>query len=133
MIFLDTSILVRYLASDDPRKAIRCERLFRDSQEGRTTLFLTHLAIAETIWVLSKRYRMTKTALAQSFRRLLSTPNILTDDAPTLLEALTFYEENTVSFIDAYHIVFLPHRGITEIYSYDTDFDQVSGITRREP
>lgn len=133
MIFLDANVLIRYLTGDDRRKANRCERLLRQAETGRITLFLTHLGIAEVVWVLSKKYRMPKPILAESIRRLLNTPHILCDEAPLILAALELFESRDVSFIDAYHAALLPARGITGIYSYDTDFDRLPGITRREP
>ncbi len=133
MIFLDTSLLVRYFTGDDPHKSRQCEQLFRKTEEGRVTLFLTHLTIAEAIWVLSKKYQMTKPVLVESLRRLLNTPHILCDEAPLLLATLDLFGSKSISFVDAYHATFLPERGITTFYSYDTDFDQIHGITRKEP
>lgn len=133
MIFLDTSVLIRYFTGDDPHKARQCEDLFHQARSGRTTLFLTHLAIAETIWVLSRQYRIPKLPLVEGLRRLLNTRNVVCDDAPLILAALALFESKPISFIDAYHATFLPDRGITEFCSYDADFDQLSGIKRREP
>ena len=133
MIFLDTSILIRYFTADDVRKANQCENLFREARAGRTPLFLTHLAIAETIWVLSKKYQIPKLAIIEGMRKLLNTPHVYCDDTPRVLAALGLFESKSISFIDAYHATFLPAKGITEIYSYDTDFDQIGGLTRREP
>jgi predicted nucleic-acid-binding protein len=133
MNFLDTSILIRYFTQDDPRKANRCEQLFRHAESGRTTLYLTHLAVAETVWVLSKAYRMPKAALTEGIRRLLNTPNVVCEKAPLILVALDLFEIHDISFIDAYHAVILPAQGITTLYSYDTDFDQIPAFKRREP
>lgn len=133
MIFLDTSVLIRYFAGDDPRKLERCEGLFRNAREGRETLLLTHLGLAEVIWVLSKKYRIPKAQLIQGIRRLLNTRNLLCKDAHLVLSALDLFESKAISFVDAYHAAVLPAQGVTEFYSYDADFDQVAGITRREP
>lgn len=131
--FLDTNILIRYLTGDDPKKADRAEKLLLSARSGRTTLFLTHMALAEAIWVLSSEYHLTKTEIADGLRRVLNTHNIQCDEAPLILATLALFESKSISFVDAYHATFLPAKGITEIYSYDTDFDQVPGITRREP
>ena len=133
MIFIDTNILIRLLGGDDPRKANRCHELFQAAKAGQVKLYLTHLVISETIWILSKKYGVLKSSLVESLRRLLNTPQVFCDDAPLILAALDLFESKPLSFIDAYHAVTLPAHGITEFYSYDTDFDQVPGITRREP
>ncbi|MBI3318114.1 MAG: type II toxin-antitoxin system VapC family toxin [Candidatus Omnitrophica bacterium] len=133
MIFLETTVLVRYLTGDDPQKAARCERLLKAAATGRITLYVTHLMLAETIWVLHSFYQFPKDKIVDGLRRLLNTPHIHCDEAPLMLAALDLFESKSISFIDAYHAVALPSRDITELYSYDTDFDQLAGITRREP
>ena len=134
MIFIDTNILIRYLGGDGPQKRNRCSRLLQAAKSGSSAdLYLTHLMLAEAIWILSKKYGISKHALVESLRRLLNTPHIFCDDAPLILAALDLFESKSISFIDAYHATFLPAKGITEIYSYDADFDQIAGITRREP
>lgn len=131
--FLETSLLIRYLTKDEPEKADRCERLFREVEKGRITLYLTPLVVAETVWVLSRVYRFQKTEIVEGLCRVLNTPHLVCDEAELLLQALELFHTRSISFIDAYHATFLPARGITEFYSYDTDFDRLSGITRREP
>lgn len=133
MNFLDTSVLIRYFTKDDPEKAGRSEELFRKTEAGHLTLYLTHLALAEAIWVLSKAYQMPRATLTKNIHRLLNTPNVICDDAPLILAALDLFQSKPLSFIDAYHAVLLPARGITEFCSYDSDFDQVPSVTRREP
>jgi len=133
MNFLDTSILIRYFTKDDPHKAAQSEELFRRTEAGRMSLYITHMALAETVWVLLKVYRMPRASLAEGIRRLLNTPNVVCEETPLILGALNLFESHNISFVDAYHAAVLPEHGITEFYSYDTDFDQVPGITRREP
>jgi predicted nucleic acid-binding protein len=38
-----------------------------------------------------------------------------------------------IDFVDAYHATLLAHYQQLELYSFDTDFDKVPGIRRREP
>ena len=40
---------------------------------------------------------------------------------------------SNVSFVDAYNAAYMESRGITEVYSDDTDFDKIEGIKRVEP
>ena len=131
--FLETTLLIRYLTKDVPEKADRCEQLFREMEKGRVSLYVTPLVIAEAIWTLSRAYHFQKMEIVDGLRRVLNTPHLLCDEKDLLLQALELFRAKPFSFIDAYHAVTLPARGITEFYSYDTDFDQLPGITRREP
>ncbi len=133
MTFLDTNVLIRYITWDDPHKAAQSEKLLEEARAGKSVLFLTHLAIAEVIWILSAQYQVPKSKTIDHLRKVLNTRNIVCDDLPLLLATLDLFEAENLSFIDAYHATFLPARDITTFYSYDTDFDQVAGITRKEP
>jgi len=131
--FLETSILIRYLTRDEPHKADRCEELFKEADKGRITLYLTPLVIAETVWVLSRTYRFSKEEIVDGLRRVLNTPHIVCEDVDLIVTALETFRSKPISFVDAYHATVLPAQGITGFYSYDTDFDHLSGIVRREP
>ena len=133
MTFLETTVLVRYLTRDDPMKAGRCEQLFKRAEAGREELCLTHLVLAETVWVLSSHYQFSNVEIARGLKRILNTPHLFCEEISSLLAAVDLYESTTLSFIDAYHATVLPDKGITTFYSYDTDFDRIAGITRREP
>ena len=46
--------------------------------------------------------------------------------------ALDIYATHRIDFEDALAIAHMERRGITEILSYDTHFDRIEGIKRRE-
>ena len=52
-----------------------------------------------------------------------------------LLDALDRFAaaSRKVSFVDLYVALDAQSRGISEIYSWDKDFDRIEGITRIEP
>ncbi|MDE3078107.1 MAG: PIN domain-containing protein, partial [Chloroflexota bacterium] len=50
-----------------------------------------------------------------------------------LLKALELYASTNVSFADAYNAIDMQEHGISEIYTWDTDFDRLPGIRRTEP
>jgi predicted nucleic-acid-binding protein len=58
MIGLDTNIIVRYFAQDDPvqsRKATELiERRLTEDQPG----FISHVTMVETVWVLDRIYSL---------------------------------------------------------------------------
>jgi predicted nucleic acid-binding protein len=55
------------------------------------------------------------------------------DDKPRLLKALSLYQEKNIDFIDALLAVRMARQAISEIYSFDTHFDRLPGITRLVP
>jgi len=46
---------------------------------------------------------------------------------------LDLYAKKNISFADAFNAVYLRSRHVSEIYSWDTDFDKIEGLSRVEP
>ena len=44
-----------------------------------------------------------------------------------------FAARPSLDFEDALSVAYMQNEGIAELYSYDRDFDRISGITRIEP
>jgi predicted nucleic-acid-binding protein len=70
MIGLDTNILVRYLAQDDPTQSrIAAEVIEHRLNEGNPG-FVSVVAMAETVWVLDRNYHLTNLELASAIERI---------------------------------------------------------------
>ena len=54
-------------------------------------------------------------------------------DKQDCLDAFSLYARSSLSFADAFNARYMQARGITEIWSWDTDFDGLAGINRLEP
>ena len=64
---------------------------------------------------------------------IISLPGIQFVEKRLCLKALELFVQYRVSFADAYTVAHINARGITEIYSWDTDFDKIEGLTRVAP
>lgn len=133
MTLLDTNIFIRFAIPDDPGRATRCAKLFDSVVAGREQAVVTPMAIAEVAWVLLGAYRLSKPHVIEALRRILNTGKFEIIDREILLRGLDLFENHPIDFIDAYHAAFMEAHGIQTITSYDSDFDQISGVTRREP
>lgn len=60
MLGLETNVLVRCLVGDDPGQYRRARRIIRDEVSGGGTVFLSHLVLLETEWVLRSRFGYSK-------------------------------------------------------------------------
>jgi AbrB family looped-hinge helix DNA binding protein len=59
--------------------------------------------------------------------------NLYVENRQIFLEALEIFSLKPVDFIDAYNAAYLKSRGLSEIYTYDRDFDAVDFLRRRDP
>ena len=103
MAGLDTNVLVRWIVDDDPRQAVRAQRLFEDARGQGAPLFVPSTVMLELEWVLRSRYKFDKFTVLGAFNALLETQELEFQDEPALERALAFYRQNSVDFADCLH------------------------------
>lgn len=75
-----------------------------------------------------------KDDIQQMVADVVSLPGVQLAGKRLFLRALALYASRSpLSLADAYNASYMQDRGLTEIYTWDTDFDSVPGITRVEP
>lgn len=129
-MFVDTSVLVRYLTGDPPGAAKIAVQIIEESP----TLNLTDVAIAETAFVLSKFYRYPRDVIVDALVELVRRRNIvpLNLDKGTVIDALLLCRPSgRVSFADA--MIWAAARRVEAgvVYSFDQRFPS-DGITLRD-
>ena len=133
--FVDTNIFLRYLTKDDPEKAPACLALFQQAQQSRVSLTTSESVIAETVYLLSSKkvYRLQPQEVQRRLAPLLHLRALGIEHKNTILTALDLYGAYDMDFEDCLSVAHMERQQLTEIYSYDQDFDQVQYIQRREP
>ena len=133
--FLDTNILLRHILNDDPNKSAACFALIQTIERGETTVWTSELAIAEVVFVLeSKRtYNFPRAAIRDVLLPLLGLSGIKLTYKRLYPRIFDLYTRLPIDFIDCYHIALMEQRNDRTLFSYDTDFDKVGDLTRREP
>lgn len=131
--FLDTNILIYYLTRVDEEKAAHCLALIEAAERRDVELMTTELVVAETVWILESRTRNTAEEIRDMLLPVLQLPGLRLPDKHSWPRVFDLYCERRIDFIDAYNAVTMERAGISDIYSYDRDFDGLEGITRIEP
>ncbi len=100
MIGLDTNVVLRYLAQDDPRQA----KAARDLIEGRLTRdepgYISAVTVAEIAWVLKRLYAGSREEIADAIEGLLAAPTIVVEHRSFVRQAVHDYRESTAEFSD---------------------------------
>jgi predicted nucleic acid-binding protein len=135
MHFVDTNIFIRYLTKDDPVKAQACFQLFQQAAANQITLTTTEAVITEVVYVLaSKRtYNLGRQEIRTRLYPLLSVAGLQLPQRQTYLQALDLYATYNLDFEDTLIIAHMVRQQMTDLYSYDQDFDRISDIIRHEP
>jgi len=131
--FIDTNILIRYLTNDDLQKAQRALRLLERVADGAEEVVTTPLVIFETVFLLEKSYSLTKADVRAKVTTLLALQGLQLREKPLCLEALDSYVDQNISYADAYNAAWMRANGITEVYSWDREFDRLPALRRIEP
>lgn len=99
MIGLDTNVLVRYFVKDDPeqtRKAVSLIHALTSTEPGWVGLAV----LMELIWVITRRYRMSRDIVSRTLATLLASRDIVIEQADTVRGALRLYRSGNSGFAD---------------------------------
>jgi len=135
MRFVDTNIFIRHLTRDDPEKAQACYQLFLSAQRNEVALTTSEAVIAEVVYVLSSEqlYNLSREQIRALLYPLLTLRGFKLSGREVYLRALDVYASSDLDFEDAIAVARMERHQLSEIYSYDRHFDQMSGLTRLEP
>jgi predicted nucleic-acid-binding protein len=100
MIGLDTNVLVRYIAQDDPRQAARAVQLIESECSEARPGFITSVALAELVWVLEECYLSAKGEIIAILQRILRTRQLVVEEADTVWKAVRLFEASRADFAD---------------------------------
>ncbi len=125
---LDTNLIIRFLVNDDTQKVKQVEKLLLNKNNIN---ILLDTIIAEIIWVLSSYYSLEKNEVIEKVRALI---HVDTVDCNAILinKALTFWEENNISYIDSY-LVAVASLGKITLFSYDDKLKSIASVVVKEP
>lgn len=131
--FLVTNILLRYLTRDDEHKARAALALLQRIERGEERVITTQAVIFETVFILQRFYKVSRAEIRELVLPIVMLCGVQIPNKPLYEEAFDLYVAQNISLPDAWNGVFMRARGMTEIYSWDTDFDAMTWLTRIEP
>lgn len=99
MIGLDTNVLVRYVAQDDPRQLPKATRLI-ESLTADAPGYIPVVSIVELTWVLTRCYGSTRDEICTLLETMLHTRELVVADADIVWKALRVYRTGQADFAD---------------------------------
>jgi predicted nucleic acid-binding protein len=131
--FLDTNILLRHLLQDIPQQSRRATALIGRIEAGEVRVRVTETVVFEAVFTLQRTYKRRPDAIRDALLPILELPSVGLPQKARFRRAFALYVAQDLPFADAYHVALMNELGLRQIYSFDEDFDRVSGITRLEP
>jgi predicted nucleic acid-binding protein len=130
--FLDTNIFLRHLRQDDPVRSPKATAIFTKIEQGELSVVTSDTVIFETVFTLQRGYKVPKERIAEALLPLIELPRIVLPGKRGYRRVFALYRNGPLGFADCYHAVLMERLKSREIMSFDTDFDNISTITRRE-
>ncbi|HTU55094.1 MAG TPA: type II toxin-antitoxin system VapC family toxin [Acetobacteraceae bacterium] len=101
MIGLDTNVVIRYLAQDDPVQSPIATELIERRLSEEDPGFLSVVVVAETAWVLERAYGLGDMEIAAAIERMLEADAFVVESEQEVFTAMTALKEGRGSFADA--------------------------------
>ncbi|MGA7632303.1 MAG: type II toxin-antitoxin system VapC family toxin [Terriglobales bacterium] len=101
MIGLDTNVLIRYLAQDDPVQSAKATEILEHRLTPKNLGFVSVVAMVETVWVLDRAYGLTAQEIATAVERLLQVEVLAIENEQEVFTAMVALKQRRGSFADA--------------------------------
>ncbi len=101
MIALDTNVLLRYLAQDDPVQSPQAGEIIERRLSARNPGFVSLVCILEIVWVLGSLYKRTRGEIAQHIEMILAADSLEVQNEQEVYQAVVALRNGAGSFEDA--------------------------------
>lgn len=125
MLAVDTNILVRLIVRDDAIQARTAELAVAKGA------WVSHLVLAETLWVLDAVYDLSREKIATAVDMLLNHEVITVQDADVVQLALEHFRvRGGIDFSDCLVLEIARKAGHLPVATFDRDFAKLEGVRR---
>jgi predicted nucleic-acid-binding protein len=125
MLAVDTNVLLRLIARDDAEQVRAAEGFVAKGA------WISHLILAETIWVLDSVYELSRDKIATAVDMLLNHQGLTMQDADVVGVALTHFRRYPkVEFSDCLALEIARKAGHVPLATFDRDLAKLADVER---
>jgi predicted nucleic-acid-binding protein len=128
MIGLDTNILVRYLAQDDPVQSAKATEIIERRLTEENPGFVSVVAMVETVWVLDRAYGLGSDEIAAAIERTLQIDALVVEKEQEVFTAMIALKQGKGSFADAIILALGARAGCSYTLTFDQKASRLSGF-----
>jgi predicted nucleic-acid-binding protein len=123
MLALDTNVLVRLFARDEPKQIRMAERVV---EKGG---WVGHIVLVEAVWVLDVSFGFSKARIIQTLEELLKQRDLVIQDSDSVEAALSVYRATKgVEFADCLILAVARKNGHGPVGTFDRAFAKLDGV-----
>lgn len=128
MIGLDTNILVRYLAQDDPVQSPKATEIIERRLTEENPGFISLVAMVETVWVLDRAYGLSAGSIAAAVERILQIEVLVVENEQDIFTAMLALKSGSGSFSDALIAALGLRAGCAQTLTFDRKATRLAGF-----
>ena len=122
---IDTNVLVRLIARDDPAQAESAEAFVAPGS------WVSHLVLAETVWVLGSVYDLNAARIAVALDMLIEHDRLVMQDVEVVRAALVaFKQQPAAGFTDCLIVEVARKLGHRPLGTFDKSMSGLDGAVR---
>jgi predicted nucleic-acid-binding protein len=122
---IDTNVLVRLITGEDATQAAAAEKFVSAGA------WVSHLVLAETLWVLASLYDRNAASLAQTVEFLLKHRDMTIQDSEVVVAALVHYRRRpSLGFSDCLVLEIARKAGHSPLGTFDRALAKLDGVER---
>ncbi|MEA2875431.1 MAG: hypothetical protein QOF14_627 [Hyphomicrobiales bacterium] len=130
MIGLDTNVLVRILAADDPIQTPQATRFLRDRCSPEQPGFVNCVVITELMWVLQNAYGYGRADIVLALESLLRNASLAIESREQVVGAVRTYKTSNCDLVDALISEINRARGCEVTATFDRRAAKLHGFAR---
>lgn len=126
---IDTNVLVRYMAADDPQQTRLAEKFIAACSREEEPIFISILVLCELVWVLDRSYRCTKAAILAALDKILETDLFVIENDGIVRRSVEEYRAGKGNFADYVIGNVAKHAGCSGTVTFDRSLAGNEGFT----
>ncbi|MEO7007770.1 MAG: PIN domain-containing protein [Caldimonas sp.] len=128
MIGVDTNVLVRYFAQDDPKQFARVRRFLEERLREDAPGHVSLVVLVELVWVLVSRYGASRDEVVVVVEELLADSRLRVQDAMAVWAAVDEFEATSADFADALIVAVDREHGCERTVTLDRRAARIEGM-----
>jgi len=126
---VDTNVLVRYMAADEPQQTRVAEHFIESCKREQETIFVPILVLCELVWVLERSYRNSKGGILAALDQILETDLFAIENDSLVRRSIEEYRVGKGNFADYLIGNVAKHAGCSDIVTFDRALAGAQGFT----
>jgi predicted nucleic-acid-binding protein len=119
VIGLDTNVIIRYVAQDDPRQSPAATRLFEKTLSAENPGFVSTITLCELCWVLAESYHADRERIRAVLEGLLGSKQVVVESGDLAWKALRAWQGSAADFSDALIGEIAAMHGAGQVVTFD--------------